>query len=312
MPRLLASASIGIFCLLLTVCDGAAPVPPETRNMTGPGFTSYCIGQRCPGSRHARSTTPGVVLMGGSDSVDEAFAWQIARADRGNFLVFSASIPDEYNSYIWELSGGQLESVTTIMITERIGGMESFVVEAAESADAVFIAGGDQTLYVERITGTPLGDTLRARQSAITFSGTSAGCDFLSDSVFAPPTDAPSVTSPYALADPFAYGVAFGASPFRFPEFGRRGAGPAPAFLDDTHFFQRDRMGRLLVFGARLLHVRACVGRGDRRTIAHRLFSSAGRHGASGGVRAPRGHERRGGAACGAGLGCRTPRGKCC
>ena len=60
--------------------------PPETRNTTGPGFTSYCIGNKCPGNGHDKSTSPGVVLMGGSDAIDAAFQWQISHANAGNFL----------------------------------------------------------------------------------------------------------------------------------------------------------------------------------------------------------------------------------
>lgn len=214
---------------------------------------AYCIGLDCTTYKDV-SPSPGIVLMGGGTDVDEAFLWQIARADAGDFVILRASGADGYNSYIWELANGKINSITSIVINSTVGASQKFVLDAVAAADAIFWAGGDQTQYVEYVSGTPLADAVRARQALVTMGGTSAGCDYLSDFVFAPEEDAPSITSSAALKDPYTYGISFADSPFELSGFGR----PAPgirSFLADTHFEQRDRMGRLLTFGARLKEV---------------------------------------------------------
>ena len=235
------------------------------------------VGLNCEAYKTA-SPTPGIVLMGGGTDVDAAFDWQIAHADGGDFVILRATVrmrcreisgvpkrsrhairaclqgSDGYNDYVWELSGGTLNSITSIVLTSAEGAEQDFVLAAANDADALFWAGGDQTLYVERISGTSLAAAIIARQNAITVGGTSAGCDWLSDFVFSPATDAPSITSPAALRNPYAYGISFADSPYELEGFGRPKQG-ARSFLADTHFEQRDRMGRLLTFGARLVQV---------------------------------------------------------
>jgi len=102
---------------------------------------------------------------------------------------------------------------------------------------------GGSDAYVEYVSGTPLADAVRARQALVTMGGTSAGCDYLSDFVFAPEEDAPSITSSAALKDPYTYGISFADSPFELSGFG---SGPAPGIrsvLADTHFEQRDLNG---------------------------------------------------------------------
>ena len=208
----------------------------------------YCIGNDCS-SYLTVNSKPGYVFMGGGTDVDAAFEWQIDRMAAGDFLVLRASGTDAYNPYIWELAGGKVNSITTIVLSDATGASQPFVMNAVAQADAIFFAGGDQTLYVNYLTGTPLVGALQSRARFATVGGTSAGADYLSDIVFAPATDAPSIVSADALANPFTYGMTFANSTYELAGFARGDR----RTLVDTHFVARDRMGRGLTFLSRLV-----------------------------------------------------------
>jgi cyanophycinase-like exopeptidase len=187
--------------------------------------------------------------MGGSTDVDAAFRWQISKADGGDFLILRHSGSEGYNDYVYEeMSGETLNSVFTVVLDSAEASEDPTVLAAVENADALFFAGGDQTLYVQRMpAGSPLALALAARAPHITVGGTSAGNDFLSPVIFAPATDAGDVTSKIALADPYAYGIDFSTSILSLDTFGN-----ASSWFADAHFEERDRMGRDLAFLARL------------------------------------------------------------
>ena len=241
------SAATSLSLLLLP-----AAAQPDSKTGSGPGYTFFCIGNDCSAQLPV-TPTPGYVIMGGSTDVDDAFLWQIERAAGGDFVILRASGSDAYNPYVWELSAGKLNSITTIILSDARGASQPFVVAAVAGADAIFFAGGDQTLYVEYIQSqSPLAAALQRRSLVATVGGTSAGGDYLSHFVFAPPTDAPSIESPAAMRDPYTYGMAFANSTFYLPGFATGGPG-VRGFVADTHFVARDRMGRGLAFLARLV-----------------------------------------------------------
>jgi cyanophycinase-like exopeptidase len=43
---------------------------------------------------------------------------------------------------------GNVIAVSTLLITSRVGSMDPFVTTVLNEADAVFIAGGDQSTYI--------------------------------------------------------------------------------------------------------------------------------------------------------------------
>src|SRR5215813_11049600 len=148
------------------------------------------------------STSPGTVLMGGGTDVDAAFQWMCQRSGGGDFLVIRATGTDAYNPYIQSLCPSE-NSVATLIIPNRTAASDPFVVNAIQKAEALWIAGGDQSNYINFWKGTPVEtelNSLIARGAPI--GGTSAGMNVLSQFLYSA-LASQGVTSSQALADPF-------------------------------------------------------------------------------------------------------------
>jgi cyanophycinase len=164
------------------------------------------------------STTPGTVLMGGGTDVDAAFQWMCARSGNGDFLVVRATGTDAYNPYIQQLCPNE-NSVATLIIPTRATANDPFVISTIQNAEALWIAGGEQSNYINFWKGTPVETELNAliaRDAAI--GGTSAGMNVLTQFVYS------------ALASQEVTSSQIG----------------------DPHFVTRDRMGRDLAFLCRI------------------------------------------------------------
>src|SRR5438477_8692289 len=105
------------------------------------------------------ATTPGTVLMGGGTDVDAAFQWMCQRSGGGDFLVIRATGTDAYNPYIQSLCPGE-NSVATLIIPNRTMASDPFVVSTILNAEALWIAGGDQSNYINYWKGTPVEEPL--------------------------------------------------------------------------------------------------------------------------------------------------------
>lgn len=218
---------------------------------------------------HARTS---IVLMGGGDDVDQAFRWMIRRAGvkpgtGGRFVVLRATGADGYNPYIYYSGPGKktgepadpywvggaalgLSSVETLVIPSRTAADDPFVNAVVRRADAVFIAGGDQSRYIRFWKGTALDRSLNALLSRnIPIGGTSAGLAILGEYAFAAMQG--TIDSAAALSNPFDPRITLDPDPvgpgksFLVPE-------PMMGVLTDSHFVRRKRMGRLIAFLSRL------------------------------------------------------------
>ena len=224
--------------ILMTVCAASLSAASKT------GFTSFIVGN--PGDAQAsQNLSPGLVLMGGGTDVDAAFQWMCQRAGGGDFVVIRTTGTDAYNPYIQQLCP-QMDSVETIIITSVTGANAAYVSTQIQNAEALWIAGGDQSTYVSLWRGT-------AVQSGVNFllnskhapvGGTSAGLAVLSQFIYTGALG--SVTSSQALANPFHRYVTLDRDLFQ----SSLGANK----LYDSHFVTRDRMGRSLVFLARIVN----------------------------------------------------------
>jgi cyanophycinase len=129
------------------------------------------------------TTTPGTVLMGGGTDVDAAFQWTCQRAGNGDFLVIHATGTDAYNPYIQQLCPN-INSVATLIIPNRAAASDPFVSATIQNAEALWIAGGDQSNYINFWNGTPVEDHVNALISrGAPIGGTSAGMNVLTEFV---------------------------------------------------------------------------------------------------------------------------------
>jgi len=205
-----------------------------------PAYSYFRVGNTADVST---AVTPGTVLMGGGTDVDAAFQWMCARAGNGDFLVIRATGTDAYNPYIQALCPG-INSVATLIIPTAAAAADPGVAAIMQNAEAIWIAGGDQSNYTNFWTGTPVQSILQAKITAGTpVGGTSAGLNVLTQFVYS--ANAPQgATSSQSLADPFN----------RYLTFVRDFANVSSlvGIIGDPHFVTRDRMGRDLAFLCRV------------------------------------------------------------
>lgn len=196
-------------------------------------------------------TQAGFALMGGGEDLDAAFRWMCERSGGGDFLVLRATGTDAYNPYIQALC--HLNSVSTLIIPDRAAAEDPFVAKAIRSASAVFISGGDQANYINFWMGTPVQAALNdALIRNIPIGGTSAGLAVQGEFVYSAQgdtPDGPDLHSAETLSNPFNPRVTIVRSFLSNPLLKQT--------ITDTHFAARDRMGRTLVFMARILQDRS-------------------------------------------------------
>ena len=189
-----------------------------------------------------RSVSAGFVLMGGGKDVDRAFEWLIRKSGGGDIVVIRASGAEGYNSYIAGL--GTVDSVESLVIATPEAARHPFVLERIRRAEALFIAGGDQWNYFHIWGASPVRAAVQELiDRGVPVGGTSAGLAVLGQFVFTAEKD--TVTSAQALADPYHERVTVGDEFVHIPALA--------GVITDSHFVKRDRMGRLLVFLARIL-----------------------------------------------------------
>jgi cyanophycinase len=131
-----------------------------------------------------------------------------------------------------------------LFFDDREDSDDPHVVEIIDRAETIFIAGGDQSNYVRFWQDTPVQDALNRHIAAgKPIGGSSAGLAILGEFSFASILD--TIHSPEALANPYGNKVTLARDFLRIPLLADT--------ITDTHFAKRDRMGRLLVFMARIL-----------------------------------------------------------
>ena len=262
----------GVAALLWVVLGTASAGKPYSYFVTGDADAQVTASNS--------PSTSSVVLMGGGPDVDEAFRWMIARAGikpgtGGRFVVIRATGTDAYDPYIYysdaalttstsvadQWVGGAslgLSSVETLVIPSVAAANDAFVNSVVSKANAVFIAGGDQSDYINFWKGTKLDQTLQGLiANNVPIGGTSAGLAVLGQFDFAALRG--SVTSTQALADPFNKYMTLDPDPLSLT--GGFLAPPALAStILDAHLDSRDRMGRLITFVARLVAVNSNTG----------------------------------------------------
>jgi len=184
----------------------------------------------------------GLVLAGGGSDVDSAMRWMIKRSGGGDVVVLRASGADGYNGYLHARLGG-VDSVQTIVFASKAASSDPVVLDIIAKAEAIFMAGGDQSSYLAYWKDTPVETVINQRAAqGVPVGGTSAGLAVLGEFVYAARFG--SATSAEVLADPYHRDLTLERAFLVMPGLG--------ALITDSHFSQRDRMGRLCAFLGRL------------------------------------------------------------
>lgn len=227
---LTSSTLVGGLCLLF----GAAPAGAAH------GYDHFVVGN--PGDV-VTPTSGLLVLQGGGTDIDENFVRMGGRAGGGDFVVIRASGTDAYNPYIYELCS--CDSVETIIFKNRQAAFDSFVIDRIRNAEALWIAGGDQSHYVQFWKNTPVEDAINhVAGKPAPVGGTSAGMAIMSEFVYSA-MSASSLTSEEGLSNPFHRDLTLDRDFLALPKLG--------GVITDQHVEERDRMGRTVAFLARLV-----------------------------------------------------------
>jgi cyanophycinase len=190
---------------------------------------------------------PAHDLGGGSTDVDAAIQWMIDQvrgctscSTKVDVVILRSSGSSGYNDYIYAMNG--VDSVETLVITSARDSNTAAVEDTVRKAEVVFFAGGDQCNYVNYFKGTRVEtavESVYARGGGV--GGTSAGTAILGQ--FTYDGCAGSAVSADALANPYHRTITFTYDFFNFANL--------QGTITDSHFAQRDRMGRTMSFIAR-------------------------------------------------------------
>jgi cyanophycinase len=223
---------------LFTILLFAVFVPSTTLAATKSAYSYYSVGSTAD---KVTQTFAGVALMGGGSDVDAAFRFLIDKSGGGDIVVLCVGCNSAYNKYINKL--GKVDSVETISFKSRDASSDPFVVAKIRNAEALFIAGGDQSNYLKFWKGTPVEDEINSlAQRNVPIGGTSAGLAILGEFSYTAMNS--SVLSSEALADPYTSGVTLENNFLSLPLMQN--------IITDSHFVARDRMGRLVAFLGRI------------------------------------------------------------
>lgn len=236
-----------VACLTLCLLTVVAPVHAKPKAWTGgPGYKTFVIGDE---SKPTPGEVKGGLLMsGGGDWAYDAFRWFVNRAGNGHIVVLRASGTTESQDEFYNGVKG-VTSVRTFLFTDRKAASDPRLLEAVKKADGIFLAGGDQSRYVRMWKGTPLNEMIDAHVAAgKPLGGTSAGLAVQGSWSYGAMDDG-SVTSPEALKDPLGPAVTMVDDFLHFDLLTQ--------VVTDSHFAERDRLGRLFAFVVKANKLRA-------------------------------------------------------
>ena len=212
--------------------------------VTAQSYTSYLTG-----SSEDLDVQPefGICLMGGGIESDPAMTWFLEKANGGDVVVIRTSGSNGYNNYMFSQLGVSLNSVETILFNSAAAANDSYVIDRLNGAEAIWLAGGDQSEYIDFWRETPIEEAINnlinVRGGAI--GGTSAGMAVMAQGYFSAQNG--SIDSDEAIANPFDNRLVLGWNDFIHTPFLENA-------ITDTHFNARDRYGRLMTFMGRLIH----------------------------------------------------------
>jgi cyanophycinase len=212
---------------------GPAPSTPG-------GFKGYVLGNAGDACTNLTAGNGAVLLMGGGADVDSSFSQNVKShvGSSADVVVLRTSGTDAYNDYLSSLMGA--DSVNTMIIDTVSKANSDYVEWAIKSAEFVFVSGGDQSEYLNLWAGTKVQSALQhVFDKGGVIGGTSAGMAMMSSTVYDPDGILGAI-SDEVVTDLCHETLNFSAGMLNIPAIANT--------VTDTHFQQRDRMGRAMVF----------------------------------------------------------------
>ncbi len=237
---------MSILMLLCTSCTIFIGCAQDEENTSQPTFEIFLTGSETDINT---PTNNGIALLGGADAFTlaetSAFRFLVENSGGGDFIVLRASGSDGYNDFIYS-DIGNVNSVRTIIINSREIADDPLLEKLVMQAEAIFIAGGDQSKYVNYWKGTRLEEALNhvVNEKQAPIGGSSAGLAILGEYYYA--ASEGSVIVSEALSNPYhinmeGIGGDFIKTPF------------LENVITDSHYNERDRQGRHFAFMARVV-----------------------------------------------------------
>lgn len=212
--------------------------------VVSPAFAKGRYSHYVLGNLKAPTPSPvsgGLLLMGGGDRNHDSMRWFFGKAGHGHIVILRASMGPEIGKEFYNELGG-ITSAETFVFKDRAAAADPKILASLKRADGIFIAGGDQSRYVRYWRGTAVADILNAHVAAgKPLAGTSAGLAMLGERLYS--AEVGSIKSDEALADPF------GAANTIEGDF--LNLSLLKGVVTDTHFKERNRLGRLFAFLAK-------------------------------------------------------------
>lgn len=226
---------------------GTTPPPPSNTRPSKPSdLTVYITGNSADSSRQPVNG-PAIVLMGGNFDIDETFVNRVYPiVNGGDVVVLRTSGTNGYNDYLYNLRKDSLrpDSVETMIVNTRTKANSAYVKWVLDTAEFIYLAGGDQSDYLNFWAGTEVETSMRAAYArGAVLGGISAGCAVMGQFIY-DPDGVTAATSAEAIANPYRSSMIISDTLLNAPVMAN--------IITDTHFAQRDRMGRLMAFMARL------------------------------------------------------------
>lgn len=191
----------------------------------------------------------GVFLGGGGRDVDEGMRRFVEHAGGGDIVVLRASGSDGYQEYLAGL--GKPNSVVTLVFKSRRASFDKKVLKIIGGAEGIFLAGGRQDRYYDYWENSPVAALLQScHERGVVLGGTSAGLAVLGQFCFAAKNGG--ARSKEVLQNPFHKRVSLAKG------FIHTKNKLYQNILFDSHFSERERLGRLAVFLARLRQSKMC------------------------------------------------------
>ncbi len=226
-----------VLLLLVVAALGFSPATASAKTRTFDRYVEGKLSAPRPGQ-----PSGGLLLMGGGDRNHDAMRWFFAKAGNGHIVILRASYAGEIGKEFVKEIGG-VASAETFVFHDRAASADPRILAALRRADGIFIAGGDQANYVRYWKGTEIARLLTAHVAAgKPIAGTSAGLAMLGEALYGA-SDGGSIKSPEALASPFG--------PANTIERDFLDIALLKGVVTDTHFKERDRLGRLFAFVAK-------------------------------------------------------------